>query len=98
MAYRGEDVSATHGDRGRQTPWQPSSGAAPGSTGGWDGGSRGYAGDEDYPENYPPVDGGGFGYGPDGGYAGQGQQGYEPQQGYGSQSGPYGRPVRAAAL
>jgi hypothetical protein len=90
MAYRGEDVSATHGDRGRQTPWQPSPGAAPGSAGGWDG-SGGYAGDEDYPQNYPPVDGGGFGYGPDGGYAGQGQQGYEPQHGYGSQSGPYGQ-------
>jgi hypothetical protein len=92
MGYRGEDVSATHGDWGHQTPWQPSSGAAPGSTGGWDGGSSGYAGDEDYPENYQPVDGGGFGYGPGGGYDGQRQQGYEPQLGYGSQNGPYGAP------
>jgi hypothetical protein len=100
MGYRGEDVSATHGDRGRQTPWQSSSAAAAGSTGAWGGGSPDYAGDENYPENYPPVDGG-FGYGPDGGYAGQGQQGYEPQQGYGSQNAqqgygsqidPYGAP------
>ena len=85
MGYRGEDVPGTHGDWGRQTPWQPSSGAAPGSTGAWDGGSRDYAGDE----NYPPYDGGGFGYGPDGGYPGQGPQGYGPQDGqYGD---PYGQ-------
>src|ERR1700761_2853080 len=82
MGYRGEDVPGSHGDRGRQTPWQPSSGTAPGSTGAWG---------EDYPENYPPVDGGGFAYGPDGGYAGQGQQGYEPH-GYGPQNDPYGTP------
>jgi hypothetical protein len=57
-------------------PWQPSD-ATPGSQGAW--------GDE----NYPPVDGGGFGYGPDGGYPGQGQQGYGTQDGqYGS---PYGQ-------
>jgi len=85
MAYRGEDVPGTHGDWGRQTPWQPSSGAAPGSTGAWDGGSRDYAGDE----NYPPRDGGGFGYGPDGSYPGPGPQGYGPQDGqYGD---PYGQ-------
>jgi hypothetical protein len=76
----------------------------PESTGAWDGGSRGYGGDE----NYPPHDGGGFGYGPEGGYPGPGQpggpqagyespqgygpQGYEPQpQGYGPQPG-YGAP------
>ncbi|MDX6418212.1 MAG: hypothetical protein QOG28_2832 [Trebonia sp.] len=90
MGYRGEDVSGTHGDWGRQTPWQPSSGAAPESTGAWDGGARGYLDGE----NYPPADGGGFGYGPDGGYPGHGQQGYAPQggqyqQGYAPQDGQY---------
>jgi hypothetical protein len=85
MGYRGEDVPGNQGDWGRQTPWQPPSGAAPGSTGAWDGGSRDYAGDE----NYPPYDGGGFGYGPDGGYPGPGPQGYGPQEGqYGD---PYGQ-------
>ena len=79
MGYRGEDVSDTHGDWGRQTPWQPSSGTAPGNTGAWGDGSQGYSGDENY-ENYPPADGG-FGYGPDNGYPGQGQQGYGPQDG-----------------
>ena len=40
-------------------------------------------------ENYPPYDGGGFGYGPDGGYPGQDPQGYGPQDGqYGE---PYGQ-------
>ena len=68
MGYRGEDVPDTHGDWGRQTPWQPSSGAAPESTGAWDGGSRGYTDDE----TYPSADGG-YGYGPDGSYPGQGQ-------------------------
>ena len=86
MGYRGEDVPDTRGDWGRQTPWQPSSGAVPESTGAWDGGSRGYGGDE----NYPPRDGGGFGYGPEGGYPGPGQSGgphagYESPQGYGPQ-------------
>lgn len=85
MAYRGEDVPGTHGGWGGQTPWQPSSGAAPGSTGAWDGGSRDYAGDE----NYPPYDGGEFGYGPDGGYPGQGPQGYGPQDG--QHGDPYGQ-------
>jgi hypothetical protein len=86
MGYRGEDVPGTHGDWGRQTPWQPSPGAAPGSTGAWGDGSQEYAGDE----NYPPYDGGGFGYGPDGGYPGQGPQGYGPHDGqYGD---PYGQP------
>lgn len=82
MGYRGEDVPGNREDRGRQMPWQPSSGPAPGNTGAWDGGSRGYPGSE----NYPPADGnGGFGYGPDDGYPGQGQQGYGPQDGqYGS--------------
>jgi hypothetical protein len=85
MAYRGEDVPGAHGDWGRQTPWQPSSGTAPGSTGARDGGSGDYAGDE----NYPPPDGGGFGYGPDAGYPGPGPQGYGPQDGqYGD---PYGQ-------
>ncbi|HEX3515022.1 MAG TPA: hypothetical protein VHT26_13565 [Trebonia sp.] len=85
MGYRGEDVPTTRGDWGRQTPWQPSSGATPGSAGAWDDGSRGYTDDE----AYPPADGG-FGYGPDGGYPGQGQQGYAPQDGqYGS---AYGQP------
>ena len=79
MGYRGEDVPATHGDWGRQTPWQPSSGTAPGNAGPWSDGSQGYRGDENY-ENYPPVDGG-FGYGQDNGYPGQGQQGYGPQDG-----------------
>jgi hypothetical protein len=89
MGYRGEDVPDTHGDWGRQTPWQPSSGAGPGSTGAWDDGSRGYAGDE----NYPPADDGyGYGYGPDGGYPGQRQQGQQGQQGYGPQDGQYGNP------
>src|SRR5882757_6845634 len=74
MGYRGEDVPDTHGDWGRRTPWQPSSGGTPGSTGAWDGGPHGYAGDE----NYPPPDGAGFGYGPDGSYSGQPQQGYGP--------------------
>jgi len=76
MGYRGEDVPGTRGDWGRQPPWQPSSGAAPGSTGAWDGGSQGHPGDESY------TDGGGYGYGPDGGYPEQGQQGYEPQGGH----------------
>jgi hypothetical protein len=96
MGYRGEDVPDTHGDWGRQTPWQPSSGGTPGNTGAWDGGPHGYAGDE----NYPPADGGGFGYGPDGGYSGQAQQGYGPggsysgqgQQGYGPDGGYTGQP------
>jgi hypothetical protein len=71
MGYRGEDVPSAHGDRGRQQPWQPSSGTAPGSPGAArDGGSRGYRGDD-----------GGYGYGPDGGYPGQGQQGQAPQGG-----------------
>ena len=95
MGYRGEDVPTTHGDWGRQTPWQPSSGAAPGSAGAWDDGSQGYTDDE----TYPPADGG-FGYGPDGGYPGQGQQGYAPQDGqYGN---AYGQQptssLRAAAI
>ena len=80
MEYRGEDVPATHGDWGRQTPWQPSSGAEPGSTGAWDTGPRGYAGDE----SYPPPDGG-FGY-PDSGYTGQSQQGHSPDSGYAGQA------------
>jgi hypothetical protein len=85
MGHRGEDVSATHGDWGRQTPWQPSSGAGPGNNGAWDGGSRSYA-----EENYPPADGG-YGYGPDGGYPGQGQPYPGPgQQGYAPQHGQYG--------
>ena len=89
MGYRGEDVSATHGDRGRQTPWQPSSGAPPESTGAWDGRSRGYPDDE----NYPTADGG-YGFQPEGGYPGQGQQGYPAQDdqyggAYGQQ--PYGQ-------
>jgi hypothetical protein len=85
MGYRGEDASTAHGDWGRQTPWQPGSGTAPGNAGAWDDGSRGYSGDE----NYQAVDSGGYGYGPDGGYPGQGQQGYGPQDGqYGS---PYGQ-------
>jgi hypothetical protein len=87
MGYRGEDVPTTRGDWGRQTPWQPSSEAAPGSAGAWDDGSRGYVDDE----TYPPADGG-YGYGPDGGYSGQGQQGYPPQDGqYGNAYGqqPY---------
>jgi hypothetical protein len=90
MGYRGEDVPTTRGDWGRQTPWQPSSGAAPGSAGAWDGESRGYTDDE----TYPPADGG-YGYGPDGGYPGQGQQGYAPQDGqYGNAYGqqPYEQP------
>jgi len=87
MGYRGEDVSAAHGDWGSQTPWQPSSGAAPGNAGAWGDRSQDYRGDENY-ENYPPVDGG-FGYGPDAGYPGQGQQG---QQGYGAHEGQYGDP------
>jgi hypothetical protein len=69
-------VPTTRGDWGRQTPWQPSSGAAPGSAGAWDDGSQGYTDDE----TYPPADGG-YGYGPDGGYPSQGQQGYVPQDG-----------------
>jgi hypothetical protein len=77
MGYRGEDVSRNQGGWGHQTPWQPSSGTAPGKTGAWDGDSRDFAGDQ----NYPPADGGGFGYGPDNGYPGQGQQGYGPQDG-----------------
>jgi hypothetical protein len=85
MGYRGEDASTTHGDWGRQTPWQPGSGAAPGNAGAWDDGSRGYSGDE----NYQAVDGGGFSYGPDGGYPGQGQQGYRPQDG--QYDSPYGQ-------
>ena len=85
MAYRGEDVPGTHRGWGRRKPRRPSSGAAPGSTGAWDGGSRDYAGDADY----PPYDGGGFGYEPDGGHPGQGPQGYGPQDGqYGE---PYGQ-------
>ena len=92
MGYRGEDVPATRGDWGRQTPWQPSSGAAPGSAGAWDDGSQGYMDDE----TYPPADGG-SGYGPDGGYPGQGQQGYAAQDGqYGNAYGPAA--LRAAAL
>src|SRR6185437_576158 len=79
MGYRGEDVPGSHGDRGRQMPWQPSSGAAPGSTGAWGGEPGGYPGGE----NYPPPDGGGPGYGQDGGYAGQG---------YGQHDGQYGAP------
>src|ERR1700722_5383208 len=85
MGYRGEDVPTTRGDWGRQTPWQPSSGAAPGSTGARDGESRGYTDDE----TYPPADGG-YGYGPDGGYPGQGQQGYAPQESQGGDA--YGEP------
>jgi hypothetical protein len=85
MGYRGEDVSAANGDWGRRTPWQPSSGAAPGNPGAWGDRPPGYSGEE----NYPPVDGGGFGYRPDGGYHGQGQQGYGPQEDqYGN---PYGQ-------
>ena len=87
MGYRGEDVPTTRGDWGRQTPWQPSSDAAPGSAGAWDDGSRGYTDDE----TYPAADSG-YGYGPDGGYPGQGQQGYAPQDGqYGNAYGqqPY---------
>jgi hypothetical protein len=85
MGYRGEDVSTTHGDWRRQTPWQPASDTTPGNAGAWDDGSRGYSGDE----NYPAVDGGGFSYPPDGGHPGQGQQGYGPQDGqYGN---PYGQ-------
>jgi hypothetical protein len=90
MGYRGEDVSAANGDWGRQTPWQPSSGAAPGHPGAWDDGPPGYSSDA----NYPAVEGSGFGYGPDGGYHGQGQQGYGPPEGqYGSPYGqqPYGQ-------
>jgi hypothetical protein len=85
MGYRGEDVSGTHGGWGRQTPWQPSSAAEPGSTGARDGGPQGYIG-----ESYPPVDDG-FGYGPEGGYPGQGQS-YpgQGQQGYAPQDGQYG--------
>ena len=79
MGYRGENVPSANGDRGRQQPWQPSSGSAPGSAGAWDDGSRGYSGDDD----------GGYGYGPDAGYPAQGQQGYGPQGGqYGD---PYAR-------
>jgi hypothetical protein len=88
MGYRGEDVSATDGDWRRQTPWQPASGTAPGNAGAWDDGSRGYRGDE----NYPAADGGGYGYAPDGGYPGQGQQGQQGQQGYGPQNDQHGNP------
>jgi hypothetical protein len=76
MGYRGGDVPGARGDWGRQTPRQPSSGAAPGSTGAWDEEPRGYQDDE----QYPPADGG-FGYGPDGGHPGPGQHGYPPQNG-----------------
>jgi hypothetical protein len=82
MGYRGEDVSTADGDWGRQTPWQPPSAAAPGNPGAWGDEPPGYRGDE----SYPPADGGGFGYEPDGGYPGQGQQGY------GQQDGQYGNP------
>ncbi len=76
MGYRGGDVPGARGDWGRQTPWQPSSGATPGSAGAWDEEPRGYPDDE----QYPPADGG-FGYGPDGGQPGPGQHGYPPQDG-----------------
>ena len=82
MAYRGEDVSAANGDWGRQTPWPPSSGATPDNPGAWGDQPPAWGGEE----NYPAVDGGGHGYGPDGGYPGQGQQGY------GQQDGQYGNP------
>src|ERR1700748_1806958 len=96
MGYRGEDVPGTHGDWGRQTPWQPSSGAAPGSTGAWGGEPGGYAGEESYPQH----EGNGANYGQAGGYTGppsgphEGQYGdpyaqsqYEQQQPYDQQ--PY---------
>jgi hypothetical protein len=68
MGYRGEDVSATQGDRRRQTPWQSSS------------------------DDYPAAESGGPGYGPDGGYLGQGQLG-QAQPGYGGQQdSQYGPP------
>ena len=80
MGYRGEDVPSAHGDRGRQQPWQPSPGTAPGSAGAArDGRSRAYSGDD-----------GGYGYGPDGGFPGQGQQGQAPQ------GGQYGDPYAQA--
>jgi hypothetical protein len=87
MGYRGEDVPNARGDWGRQQPWQPSSGTAPGNAGAWDDGSRGYRGDD----GYPAADGGGYGYGPDGGYPGQEQPGYGPQD-EGKYEDPYAYP------
>src|SRR5690349_16140510 len=91
MAYRGEHVPGTHGDWGRQTPWRPSSGAAPDTAGAWDGGSRDAAGDE----NYPPRDSGRDGYGPHAGGTGRG-----PGKGSGGRaSGPLrGKRLLFAAL
>ena len=85
MGYRGEDVSDSRGDWGRQTPWQqPASGATSENAGPWGDGSQGYAGDE----SYPAADDD-YGYGPGGGYPGQGQQG---QEAYGQQDGQYADP------
>jgi hypothetical protein len=86
MGYRGEDVSGTHGDWGRQTPWQqPSSEGAPENAGPWDDRSRGYTGGE----GYPSANGGGFGYDRADGYPGQDQQAYGPQDG--QYPDPYGQ-------
>jgi hypothetical protein len=106
MGYRGEDVPDAYGNRGRQQPWQPSSGSAPGNASAWDDRSQGYSGDD----SYPAADDGGYGYGSDGGYPGQGRPvygrqddseygdpyaqpygGYGPQQGQGGNGGPRGR-------
>lgn len=81
MAYRGEDVPNAHGDWGRQQPWQPSSGTAPGNAGAWDDGSLGY-GDGGYPD--------GGGYGPDGGYPGGQDGGYPGGASSGHPGGPDG--------
>ena len=75
MGYRGEDVSATHGTWGQETPWHSSSDDYPAA----DGAGHGYRPDAGYPDQGQP------GYGQhDGQYA----PSHGQQQSYDS---PYGQ-------
>ena len=87
MGYRGEDPSA-HGDRGRQTPWQPSSGAAPRNAGAWDS-DYGYEPDDGYPGQgqYPAPGQRGYGQPYEPHQSHERRDGYGPEPGQGDPAG-----------
>ena len=82
MGYRGEDVSATQGTWGRETPWHSSSDDYPAA----DGAGQGYRADGGYPEQ-------GAGYDQGHGGGGYGRQEYGQQPEYGRQD--YGQTYAA---